>query len=186
MVQLPAARRFNVNEYHRMAAAGILHEDDPVELIEGEIVEMPPMGSIHAACVSRLDRLFARQAGDLAIVRVQLPVQLDEHSEPEPDLALVRLRPDFYAAAHPGPGDVLLVIEVADTTVRYDRTVKGALYARASIPEYWLVDLQRGHVDVRREPARGRYRTIRVFHRGERLTPQALPGIEIAVEAILG
>ena len=186
MVQLPAARRFNVDEYHRMAAAGILTEDDPVELIEGEIVEMPPMGSIHAARVSRLNRLLSSKVGDLVDARVRLPVRLDDHSEPEPDLALVQLRADFYAAAHPGPDDMLLVIEVADTTARYDRTIKGALYARAGIPEYWLVDLQRGHVEVRREPTGGRYRAVQVFRRGEQLRSEALPGLEIAVDDSLG
>jgi Uma2 family endonuclease len=130
MAQLPAARRFSVHEYHQMAAAGILNEDDPVELIEGEIVEMPPMGSPHAACISRLTQILVTQAGNLADVRVQLPVRLDERSEPEPDLALVKPRADSYASAHPGPDDVLSVIEVADTTLHYDRSVKGPLYAR--------------------------------------------------------
>jgi MEMO1 family protein len=186
MVQLPAARRFSVHEYHQMAAAGILNEDDPVELIEGEIVEMPPMGSPHAACVERLTTALVPQAQGLARVRVQLPVRLDERSEPEPDLALVKSRADSYASAHPGPENVLLVIEVADTTLRYDRSVKGPLYARAGLPTYWLVDLVRGRVDVRREPVAGRYKTVRAFRRGERLTLEALPGIDIAVEDVLG
>ncbi len=187
MAQLPANRRFNVHEYHQMAAGGILTEDDPVELIEGEIVEMPPMGSIHAACVSRLDRLLGRAVGEDTIVRVQLPVRLDEHSEPEPDLALVRPRPDFYAAAHPRPGDVLLAIEVADTTLRFDRSVKAPLYARAEIPEYWLVDLIGERVEVYRGPAAGTYQTVRAFRRGERLNCEALTAVvDIAVDNILG
>jgi Uma2 family endonuclease len=186
MAQLPAARRFSVDEYHQMAAAGILSEDDPVELIEGEIVEMPPMGSPHAACISRLTHILVAQAGNLAAVRVQLPVRLDERSEPEPDLALVKSGADSYASAHPGPDDVLSVIEVADTTLHYDRSVKGPLYARAGLPAYWLVDLVHGRVDVHREPVDGRYRTVRAFRRGERATLEALPGIDIAVDDVLG
>ena len=186
MVRLPAVRRFSVHEYHQMAAAGILNEDDPVELIEGEIVEMPPMGSPHAACISRLTQILVTQAGNLADVRVQLPVRLDERSEPEPDLALVKSRADSYASAHPGPDDVLSVIEVADTTLHYDRSVKGPWYARAGLLTYWLVDLVHGRVDVHREPVAGRYRTVRAFGRGERLSLEALPGIDIAVEDVLG
>jgi Uma2 family endonuclease len=186
MVHLPAARRFSVDEYHQMAAAGILTEDDPVELIEGAIVEMPPMGSRHAACVSRLDRLLNALVGDQAIVRAQLPVRIDAHSEPEPDLALAGARVDFYGSAHPLPGDVLLVIEVAESTVGYDRTMKAPLYARAGIAEYWLIDLHGERVDVHRDPAEGSYRTVRVFRRGERLTIEALPSVAIQVDAILG
>ena len=186
MVQLPAARRFSVQEYHQMAAAGILTEDDPVELIEGEIVEMPPMGSPHAACVMRLTAELVMRAQSLAQVRVQLPVRLDGYSEPEPDLALVKPRADSYASDHPGPGVVLLVIEVADTTLSYDRSVKGPLYARAGIPEYWLVDLPRERVDVHREPLGGRYKTVQAYRRGERLSLAALAGINLAVDEILG
>ena len=185
MAQLPAARRFNVHEYHRMAVAGILHEDDPVELIEGEIVEMPPMGGPHAACIERLTMELAPRVVGAARVRVQLPLRLDPHSEPEPDVALCKPGPD-PTGTHPGADRVLLVIEVADTTLRYVRTVKGPLYARFGIPEYWLVDLNRAGIEVRREPADGRYRSVRVYHRGERIRLQALPEIEIAVDNILG
>jgi Uma2 family endonuclease len=186
MVHLPAARRFNVDEYHQMATAGILTEDDPVELIEGEIVEMPPMGSRHAACIERLTTELVSRTTGRARVRVQLPVRLDEHSEPEPDVALVKPRTDSYVTAHPGPGDILLVIEAAETTVHYDRTVKARLYARAGIAEYWLVDLRGERIDVHRDPADGRYRTVRVFRRGERLTVEALPSVAIPVDAVLG
>jgi Uma2 family endonuclease len=186
MASLPATRRFNVREYHRMAAAGILGEDDRVELIEGEIVQMPPMGSRHAACIGRLARPLFAQAGDAAAVRVQLPIRLGERSEPEPDLALVRPRTDDYASAHPGPADVLLVIEVAENTARYDRSVKAPLYARADLPEYWLVDLQRERVDAYSEPVDGRYQPVRLFRRGQRLTLEALPRLALSVDAILG
>ena len=186
MAQLAPTRRFNVHEYHRMAVAGILTEDDRVELIEGEIVEMPPIGSRHAACVDRLTRLFSSQVGDAALVRVQNPVRLNDVSEPEPDLALLEPRNDFYAAAHPGPGEVLLVVQVADTSVGYDRAVKIPLNARAGIRELWLVDLERERIEVLRQPAGGSYRSVRTHRRGGRLTVEALPGLEFPVDAILG
>jgi Uma2 family endonuclease len=117
-------RRFSVHEYHRMAEVGILSEDDRVELIEGEILEMSPIGSRHAACVDRLNRLLNGFADLSAIVRVQSPILLDVNSEPEPDISLLRPSDDFYAGGHPTPGDVLLLIEVADTSVERDLEVK--------------------------------------------------------------
>ena len=119
-----ARRRFTVDEYHQMAHAGILSEDDRVELLDGEIVERSPIGSLHQACVDRLNRLFNTLVGTAAIVRVQGPVQLDLYSEPQPDLLLLRPQDDFYARAHAGPEDVLLVVEVAESTVEYDRRIK--------------------------------------------------------------
>jgi len=169
-----------------MAAAGIFSEDDRVELIEGEIVEMPPIGSRHAACVDRLNRLFSSQVVDSAIVRVQNPVRLDQHSEPQPDLVLAIPRADFYATSHPRPDQVLLLVEVADTTVGFDRSVKAPLYARAGVREFWLVDLDGELVQVHREPAAESYRAIQAYRRGDRLSCGALPQIEVAVDAILG
>jgi len=186
VAQLAPTRRFNVHEYHRMAVAGILTEDDRVELIAGEIVEMPPIGSRHAACVDRLTRLFSSRVGDAALVRVQNPIRLSDVSEPQPDLALLEPRADFYAAAHPGPGEVLLIVEVADTSVGYDRSVKIPLYARAGIRELWLVDLERERIEVLRQPAAGSYRTAETHRRGGRVTIEALPGLEFPVDAILG
>ncbi len=130
-----ARRMFTTDEFHRMAAAGILSEDDRVELIDGEIVQMSPIGSPHASCVDRLTALFVRRFGRRAIIRVRNPIVLSRHSEPQPDLAVLKLRTDFYAEKHPGPSDVLLVVEVADTSADYDRLTKVALYARAGIPE---------------------------------------------------
>ena len=122
--------RFTTTEYDRMAEAGVLGEDDRVELIEGEILEMSPMGRRHAACVDRLTRLLVRGVGDAAIVRVQNPIVLSDHNEPQPDLALLRPRVDFYTAEHPGPEDALLVVEVSDSSVEYDRQIKVPLYAQ--------------------------------------------------------
>ncbi len=133
--------RFTVEDYHKMAEVDILGEDDRVELIDGEIIEMAPIGRLHAVCVVRLTDLFGETLRRRAIVWAQNPIGLGERSEPQPDLALLRWRPNFYADADPRPEDVLLIIEVADTSLAYDRDIKVPLYARAGIPEVWLVDL---------------------------------------------
>jgi len=177
---------FNVAEFYRMADAGILTEDDRVELIEGEIIEMSPTGSRHAACVERVNRLLNRLAGEDAIVRVQSPVRLNDFSEPQPDVTLLRPREDFYERAHPAPGDVLLVVEVADTSAAYDRGVKVSLYARSVIPEMWLVDLSREKIEVYAQPAGGSYQQMAEAARGESVTSKTVPGLTLAVADILG
>jgi Uma2 family endonuclease len=179
-------RRFNVEEYYLMAKAGILKEDDRVELIEGEIVEMPPIGSYHASCVKRLNRLLSQQVGQRALIGAQDPVHLGEHSEPQPDIVLLRPQADSYSTAHPGPADVLLLIEVADTSVEYDREVKVPLYAQAGIGEVWLVDLDGESIEVYQSPAPGGYRQIRVVRQEDRLAPEALPELELSARDILG
>jgi Uma2 family endonuclease len=178
--------RFTVEDYHRMAEAGILGEDDRVELIEGEIVEMPPIGSPHGGTVKALIHLFSRAVGDRALVSAQDPVRLSDISEPQPDLMLLRPRPDFYRNAHPTPADVLLLIEVADTSVAYDRSKKLPLYARAGIPEYWLVDLERGVLEVYRSPAGDGYAEVHELGAGARVAPASLPDAELDVGEILG
>lgn len=179
-------RSFTVEEYHRMAEAGILGEDDRVELLEGEIVEMAPIGSGHAACVDRLTHLLVRQFAEKAIIRVQNPVRLGERSEPQPDLALLRPRPDFYAKAHPGPEDILLLVEVAETSVGVDREVKLPLFARAGVPEVWLVDLPGERIEVYRKPTPQGYQEVRQVRRGECVASQAFPDIALAGGEILG
>ena len=179
-------RLFTVAEYYRMAEAGILGEDDRVELIEGEIVEMSPIGSRHAACVMRLTELFSQQVGERAHVNVQNPIRLGEHSEPQPDLALLRRRPDFYATSHPGPSDVLLVVEVAETSADYDREVKLPLYARAGIGEVWLVALAEEGIEVYRQPSPQGYQEVQRLRRGQRVVAQAFPDLELAVGDVLG
>jgi Uma2 family endonuclease len=178
-------RPFTVEEYYRMAEAGILGEDDRVELLDGEIVQMSPIGSRHAACVARLNRKFTRALGERAIVQVQNPLRLSQRSEPQPDLCLLRPRPDYYAGAHPGPGDALLVVEVADTSLEFDRDVKLPLYARAGVPEVWLVDLEGEQVHVFCEPARGSYLSVCELVAGDELVPRALPEFRVPVQEIL-
>ena len=179
-------RLFTVEEYHRMAEAGILSEDDRVELIEGELVTMSPIGSRHAGVVDRLNHLFSRRTGEGIIVRVQNPLRLSPHSEPQPDVALLRYRPDFYASAHPGPEDVLLVVEVAETSADYDRSVKIPLYARHGIPEAWLVDLLEERIEIYRHPTPQGYQDLHIAHRGETVRPTTLPDLELSVDDILG
>jgi len=184
-VQL-ARRLFTVAEYHKMAEAGILSEDDRVELLSGEIVAMSPIGSRHAACVDRLTQYLVVRVAGRAIVRVQNPIRLGEHSEPQPDVALLKPRPDFYATAHPGPEDVVLVIEVAETSAGVDREVKVPLYARFGVSDVWLVDLAGDRVEVFREPSAEGYREVRVLRRGESLAPALLPDLLVPVDAVLG
>ena len=143
-VQL-VTHRFTAKDLHRLVEAGILREDDRVELLHGEIVDMPPIGPGHAAGVNRLLNVFLPLQGERkAIISVQNPIHLGEHSEPQPDLALLKPRPDFYAQGHPTPQEVLLVVEVMESSAGYDREVKVPLYARFGIPETWLVDVERG------------------------------------------
>ncbi len=178
-------RRFTVDEYYRMAEVGIFSEDDRVELIEGEIVEMVPIGDRHAAHVDKLNWIFSRRAGDQAIVRVQNPLRLGTYSEPVPDLALLRPRADFYASGHPGSQDALLVVEVAETSVEYDRAVKIPLYARRGVPEVWLVDLRERVVEVYRDPAPEGYREVHIARGGDRLNSSALPDVALSADDIL-
>ncbi|MFN8558839.1 MAG: Uma2 family endonuclease [Dehalococcoidia bacterium] len=178
-------RRFTVDEYHRMAEAGILHEDDRIELIDGDLIEMAAAGGRHIWCVIRLDRLFTRGLGDLAYVSVQNPVRLSPYGEPEPDIAVLRFDPAAQGRV-PEAGDVLLLIEVADTTLAYDTEVKAPRYAAAGIPELWIADLTNDCIRVYRDPSPDGYRTITVFERGAAVTPVMLPSVTVAVDEILG
>jgi Uma2 family endonuclease len=180
-----ARRHFNVAEYYRMAQAGIFSEDDRVELIEGEIIEISPIGIGHASCVDRLVTLLAEQVGRRAIVRVQNPVRLDEFSEPQPDIALLKWRDDFYSARHPLPPDVWLIAEVAETSAAYDRKVKVPLYARAGIPEVWLIDLAQDVIEVYNQPVNGVYQMLAKMRRGDALV-SGLPALTLSAADILG
>jgi Uma2 family endonuclease len=186
MTLLVARHLFTVDEYHRMGTACVFGETERVELIEGEIVEMTPIGSRHAGHVNRLNDLLTAAVGRMAIVAVQNPLRLGSRSEPQPDLLLLRRRADYYASAHPEPPDVLLLVEVADTSLDYDRLVKIPLYARAAIPEVWLLDLEALSLLVHRDPGSEGYRDVRSARRGERLALGSLPGFAVAVDDVLG
>src|SRR3712207_5101355 len=162
-----------------MAEVGILSEDDRVELLEGEIAEMSPIGSRHQGCVNRLARLLFEFAGRDYVVHVQGPVRLSDRSEPQPDLALLEHRPDFYSERHPGPEDVLLLIEVSETSADYDREVKLPLYAAAGIAEVWIVDLGSQTVEVCADPHRSAYTTAAAARRGQSVASQTGAGLSL-------
>lgn len=177
--------RFDVTAYHRMAETGILLPGERTELIDGEIIQMPPVGSPHIGAVIALTRLFSQVVPREVMVSVQNPVRLGDQSEPEPDLALLRARPDGYRAPPPpSAADVLLIIEVSDTSLRYDRETKLPLYAQHGVPEVWIVDLSAGSVEIHRRPVEGVYAEGTTRRRGETLEP--LPGFRVPVEDILG
>lgn len=178
-------RLFTVSEYEQMTQAGIFADDDRVELIDGEIFEMAPIGSRHAACVRRLRLLLSQQLGDRALVDTQNPVYLHDRSEPQPDVVLLRHRADLYVAGHPRPSDVFLVIEVADTSLPYDRDIKVPAYARSGIPEVWVVDLTSMSVFVYRMPSPQGYRDRQHVRSGQTITPQAFPELDLPVDSIL-
>ena len=178
-------RGFSADDYQLLGRLGILDEDDRIELIEGEIVLMSPIGSRHAACVKMLNVEFRDNLGGQAIVSLQDPIRLGDDSEPQPDVALLRPRDDFYAGAHPGPDDILLLIEVADSSLNYDRRRTAETYAKHRIPEVWIANLADDWVERYRNPAEGEYADVRQFSRGERISPALLPDVELAVDDIL-
>jgi Uma2 family endonuclease len=187
MGELLTRRRFTVEEYHRMGETGILPEDSRIELIAGDIVVREPIGVHHASTVDRLNRVWTSRLGSRAIVRIQNPVQFPrEDSELQPDVMLLRPCEDFYATRHPEAPDVLLLIEVADTTLRLDRRVKIPLYARAGVREVWLVDLTMARLEVCREPVGDRFGNVRVLTRGERVLPEVFPDLTIDVADLVG
>jgi Uma2 family endonuclease len=178
-------KRFTTDEYQRMAQVGILSEHDRVELMDGEIVVMSPIGSRHGACVGSANRALVRAAGDDAIVLPQSSVRLDRYYQPQPDLTLLRPRDDFYASQHAGPGDIFLVVEIADSWLDYDRDVKTGVYAAAGIPEYWIADLNANTVWRYSSPERGLYQRVEAHHRGQSIAPLQLPACLVPVDAFL-
>jgi Uma2 family endonuclease len=178
-------RLFDVEDYHKMAKAGILLENDRVELIDGEVVAMTPIGPRHNAAVNRATRTLVNAVGERAIVQVQGSVRLGRYDEPQPDIILLRPRDDFYASHLPGPADVLLIIEFADSSLDYDRSVKAPVYAEAAVREYWIVDLAARMVICHLDPRKGVYQAIHEIRPGESKAPQALSGCPIAIDDLL-
>ena len=185
MESWPQRHRITVHEYHRMAEIGLLAPDARVELIEGEIIDMAPIGSEHASVVDQLNHLLVRAVGERAIVRVQGSVRLSHITEPEPDVAVLRPRADFYRHEHPNGADILLLIEVSDSTLRYDRDVKVPLYAKHGVAETWIVNLRDHCLSTYADPADGRYRThATVAELG--VTPlAALPAVTVNLSKLL-
>jgi Uma2 family endonuclease len=186
MVVAAQPYRFTVDQYHRLAEAGIFHPDCRVELVNGQIYEMTPVDPWHAGVVNWLTHRFITALGDRAIVHVQNPVAADLRSEPQPDVMLLEPRADFYRASHPRPEDTLLLIEVANTSLRHDRGRKLPLYARTGIPEVWIVNRRADAVEVFHEPSPRGYQHHSLLSRGEHVSPSAFPDVQISVDDILG
>lgn len=178
-------RRFSVDEYHWMARVGILREDDRLELIDGEIIEMPPIKPGHSSATDKATKLFVLRFSDVAWVRIQNPIRLSHHSEPEPDVALVHQRADEYSASLQAPDDVFLVIEIADSTLATDRDVKLPMYAWAGIPEYWVLDLSNRLLRIHRVPSRGGYRETLIREERDQVAPISFPSRLVAVADLL-
>ena len=177
---------FTVDEFAKMGEAGIFTEDDRVELIDGEIREMAPIGSLHAGVVDRLNVTLVELLRRSAIVRVQNPLELDLHNEPQPDISILASRDDYYTAGHPKPGDTLLVIEVADSSLAYDLQEKAPRYARSMVPEVWVVDLVAEVVRVFTKPGPSGYANERVAARGGTIVSSSVDGLRIEVDEIFG
>ena len=178
-------RRFTVEEFQRLISLGVLPEDERVELVEGTIVAMSPINVPHVLAVNQLTRLLGAQVGDRAILSIQNPVRLGQFTMPQPDVALWRRQPDGYRGRLPDPDDLLLVIEVADSSTEYDRGGKAALYAAAGVEEYWVVNLPAQVVEVYRQPREGSYRAIMRLTAGDNAVVGAFPDVVIPVEAVL-
>jgi Uma2 family endonuclease len=177
--------QFTVDDFAKMVDAGILTADQRVELIDGEVREMSPIGSVHAAIVNRLNSLLTVKLNGRAIVSVQNPVILNDFTEPQPDFVILRLREDFYKEELPGPGDVLLIIEVSDTSLEYDRDEKVPRYAEMNIPEVWLVDCNASEVVQYAKPKGQEYRHVEKFGRGKDLHSIAIESVSLSINEVL-
>ena len=184
---VPPIERYRLTSaiFHEMVDKGILNEDDRLELIEGELVTMSPIGPEHMGVVNQIAQILIRQLEQRAIVSIQGPIALDEFSEPQPDLALLVQRDDFYKHSLPRPADVALVIEVADSSLAYDRTIKMPLYARAGVPEAWIVNLIDRWIEVYRGPSTAGYTTLLKILSGKSIAPQAFDDVVVVVDDLL-
>lgn len=180
-------RLFTVDDYYRMAQAGVFAEDERVELIEGEIIEMSPAGSRHAGGITGIANLLNARKGDSPLlVSVQNPVRLNDGTEPQPDIAVLRWRDDYYVGSHPTPADVLLVIEVADSSLVMDLVTKAGSYARAGIPEYWVFDLVKNEIAFHAQPENGVYKEVRRVPPDEFVSLGACPLIAVSFSEVFG
>jgi MEMO1 family protein len=187
MSVFPVRHQVTVDEFERMVEADVFAPDERLELIDGEIIDMSPIGSPHQACIDRLTRWFAPlTASERAVLRVQGVIRVSERSQPQPDVALLRPRDDMYEKAHPNPEDVLLLVEVADSSIRHDRWIKLPLYATAGVPEAWLVDLNWGVVDIATDPSPHGYARVVQARSSDTIAPTAFPDITIPVARLLG
>ena len=179
-------KRFTVDDFYKMAEVGILVDNIRSELIDGEIIEMSPMGVAHCAAVNRASQYFILLFKEKVQVSVQLPVRLSEFNEPEPDLAFLKPRQDFYKTRHPGAADVFMILEISDSSHNYDRNVKLPMYASSRIPEVWIEAVAENVVHVFRDPVGRTYRTALTLHPGETISLLALPEVVVSVSDLLG
>ncbi len=184
MEDIPRRHRITVDEYYRMAEVGLLAPDARVELIDGEIIDMPPIGSPHAAMDSMINSVLTHAVGQRAIVRGGLPIRLGDMSEPQPDFALVSPRKDFYAERHPTAADTFLAIEVSDTTLSFDLGRKMALYARHGVPELWVIDLKRARLHVFRRPSGNEYLEVLALDAPSSMVIEKLPGVSLDLSSV--
>jgi Uma2 family endonuclease len=184
--QAPVRRwRFTVDDYYRMGEVGILPHDARVELINGDVIQMPPIGSHHNGSVITLDDVLRERLGRRITISVQGPPLIPAHGAPQPDIVVLRRRADNYRTANPTPEDVFLVIEVSDSTLVHDRDTKAPIYAQAGIADYWIVNLVDSQLMVYRQPVDGVYRSVQVLGKEDTIQPIAFPDVTIAVSEIL-
>lgn len=179
-------KKFRVEEFRKMTEIGILPEESGWEIIDGYLIDKMTIGSKHASVVKRLNRVLTNLVGIQAVISIQDPIHIDNYNEPEPDVVLLAPRDDFYAEGHPTPQDILLLIEVSDSTVEYDRVIKKTLYAEAGIVEFWLVNLKDETIEVYTQPKNGGYYSARILESGESVKATAIENLTLAVEEILG
>lgn len=182
MQQAGARYRFTVDNYYRMAKSGILRPDDRVELIDGEVVRMSPIGARHAFAVSKLTQMLIARLGERAFITSQSPLRISSYNEPEPDIMLLVPGDERYGNAHPGPADVLLLIEVSDTSLGYDRRVKLPLYGEAGIPEVWIIDLKGHRLFAYSQPQSGSYTLVRTVAYDQQIAPAAFPDLSLSLD----
>lgn len=185
-VLAPTRYKLSVGDYHKLGEAGILNEDSRVELLDGDLIAMAPIGGLHMAVVNRLNRLLVLAVGDLGVVSVQNPVRLPPYSEPQPDVAILKPCKCDAASVVPGVEDVLLIIEVADTTLVYDRTTKLPLYSSAGIAESWIVNLQSRSIEVYRRPTPEGYSERIDCQLQDRASSSVLPALSLSVAEVFG
>ena len=187
-IQIPALMRkkFRTDEVYQMMKIGILPEESGWELIDGEIIQKMTVGSKHASVVRRIEKYLERNFGDFVMVSGQNPIHIDEHNEPEPDIALLKPRDDFYAEKHPEPQDVLLVIKVSDSTLEFDRETKKTIYAEAGIKEFWLINLKQETIETYSDPAHGVYYQMQIYGRGETVNSRNIENLVVETNMILG
>ena len=179
-------RRFTTSEFHKMVEAGILPEESGWEVIDGYLIDKMTIGSRHASVVKRLNKVLSNLLGDRYIIGIQDPIHIDDFNEPEPDISVLRSRDDFYSESHPGPDDVVLAIEISDTSANYDRNVKLSLYAKAGLAEVWLIDAANGCVEQFSSPVAGQYVTLTRYCSDETLHSVSISELAIEIDTILG